>query len=378
MANTKLAKPLLVIAGLGLLAGLYGVFEALVYRTEPTGLGSYVPWGLGVALYLLFLGLSAGGLLVNCLVYILGKKELDRIAGVVTYATLITEVCAGIAIALDLGHWERMYRFFVSPSLTSPMFWMLVFFTAVLVVYAVKALAIIVGSQSLARLCSLVSIPVSLCFYATNGYFFSIITSHPAWSGAFTTIWFVLAALLSGGGLVTALAWFSQDESEVTLSLGRTVTVLLACFLIFEWLYFSAGYRGGRPDIATALTAMLTGRAAWSFWLLHVGLGLFLPLALLIVGRNSPSVVAWAGLLIVAGFLAYRYAFVVAPQSVPMLPGLDKAWQDPRLTLHYTPTLGEWLLTLWVFSLGLAGVVIGPRLFPRLFARPVWLQPLAR
>jgi molybdopterin-containing oxidoreductase family membrane subunit len=378
MANTKLSKPLLIIAGLGLLAGLYGVFEALVYRTAPTGLGSYVPWGLGVALYLLFLGLSAGGLLVNGLVYILGKTELDRIAGVVTYATLLTEVCAGIAIALDLGHWERMYRFIVSPSLTSPMFWMLIFFNAVLLVYAVKALAILTNNQSLARLCSIISIPVSLCFYATNGYFFSIITSHPAWSGAFTTIWFVLAALLSGGGLVTALAWFSQDESEVTLSLGRTVTVLLACFLLFEWLYFSAGYRGGRPDIAAVLNAMLTGQAAWSFWLLHIGLGLFLPLALLIVGRNSPSVVAWAGLLIVAGFLAYRYAFVVAPQSVSMLPGLDKAWQDPRLTLHYTPTLGEWLLTLWVFSLGLAGVVIGPRLFPRLFARPVWLQPLAR
>lgn len=378
MANTKRSNPLLLAAVLGLIAGLYGVFEALVFRTEPTGLGSYVPWGLGVALYLLFLGLSAGGLLINCLVYILGKKEMDRIAGIVTYATLLTEVCAGIAIALDLGHWERMYRFIVSPSPTSPMFWMLIFFTAVLVVYAVKALAIIVGNQSLARLCSLVSIPVSLCFYATNGYFFSIITSHPAWSGAFTTVWFVLAALLSGGGLTAALAWFVQDEAEVTVSLGRTVAVLLGCFLLFEWLYFSAGFRGGRPDLAMALTAMLTGQAAWSFWLVHIGLGLLLPLALLLVGRNSPAAVAWAGLLIVAGFLAYRYTFVVPAQSVPMLPGLDKAWQDPRLTLAYVPTLGEWLVTLWVFSLALAGFVLGPRLFPRLFSRPAWLQPLAR
>ena len=136
------------------------------------------------------------------------------------------------------------------------MFWMLIFFAAVLFVYVIKALAIVTGNQSLARVCSLVSIPVSLGFYATNGYFFSIVTSHPAWSGSFTTVWFVLAALLSGGGLVTALAWFSQEESEVTLSLGRTVAVLLACFLIFEWLYFSAGYRGGRSDIAGALTAM--------------------------------------------------------------------------------------------------------------------------
>jgi dimethyl sulfoxide reductase membrane subunit len=378
MAHTKLSKPLLIIAGMGLIAGLYGVGEALLYRTEATGLGSYVPWGLGVALYLLFLGLSAGGLVVSILLYLFGMKELDRVSGLATYATLLAEVCAGIAIALDLGHWERMYRFFLTPSLTSPMFWMLVFFGAVLAVYAIKAVAIACNLQGLACLCSLISIPVSLCFYGTNGYFFSIITSHPAWSGSFTTIWFVLAALVSGGALVTALAWFCQQESEATVALGKAVTLLLACLLIFEWLYVSAGFRGERPEVVMALTTMLAGKSAWSFWLLHVGLGMLLPLILLLLGRKSPAAVAWAGLLIVAGFLAYRYGFVVAPQSVPMLPGLDKAWQDPRLTLSYAPTLGEWLLTLWVFSLGLAGIVLGPRFFPRLFSRPGWLQPLAR
>jgi len=378
MANTKRSNPLLIVAGLGLLAGLYGVFEALVYRTEPTGLGSYVPWGLGVALYLLFLGLSAGGLVISIMLYVFGMKELDRISGLATYATLVAEVCAGIAIALDLGHWERMYRFAFTPSFSSPMVWMFVFFNAVLVIYLLKAWAVHSGNKGASKFLSIAHIPVSFLFYGTNGYFFSILTSHAAWSGPVIVVWFVLAAMLSGAALVMALAWFCQEEKEATVILGKTTLFLAICFLIVEWLYVSTGFRGGRPDMALALTHMLTGKASWSVWLFHAGLGLALPLLLLIWGRNAPAPLAWAGLCIVAGFLAYRYAFVVPAQSVPMLPGLDKAWQDPRLTLAYVPTLGEWLLTLWVFSLGLAGVVVGPRLFPRLFSRPAWLQPLAR
>ena len=151
MANTKLSKPLLVIAVLGLLAGLYGVVEALVYRTEATGLGSYVPWGLGVALYLLFLGLSAGGLVVSILLYLFGMKELDRVSGLATFATLLAEVCAGIAIALDLGHWERMYRFAFTPSFSSPMVWMFVFFNAVMVIYLLKAWAVHTGNKAASK-----------------------------------------------------------------------------------------------------------------------------------------------------------------------------------------------------------------------------------
>src|SRR5512140_1523240 len=109
--TAKISKPLLVLGLAGLAMGTYGLIEALLEGTHATNLGSYIPWGLGVALYLLFLGLSAGGLLVTCMIYIFGNKEMARLNALATLATLVAEVCAGIAIALDLGHWERMYRF---------------------------------------------------------------------------------------------------------------------------------------------------------------------------------------------------------------------------------------------------------------------------
>jgi molybdopterin-containing oxidoreductase family membrane subunit len=372
LSKEKINGPLLLLGLVGLAVGTYGIFEALVYRTHATNLTSYMPWGLGVALYLLFLGLSAGGLVVSCLIYLFGMKQIDRISGISTYITLLAEVCAGIAIALDLGRWERLYRFALTPSLTSPMFWMFVFFNGVMICYLFKAWAIYRNDAAMSRFWSLVHIPVSFLFYGTNGYFFSILTSHPAWSGPSIVLWFVLAALLSGGALVAALVWLVQREAEATVTLGKTVLLLLVLFGAFEWLYVMVGYRGGQLEVKAALDHMLFGPTGWSFWLVHVVLGTLIPLALLAGKTDNPRMVALAGLLIVAGFLSFRYGLLMAPQSAAMLPGLEQAWQHPRLALTYSPNLGEWLVTLWVCSLGLLGIIVGPKLFPKLFTRPSW------
>jgi dimethyl sulfoxide reductase membrane subunit len=368
--NANVSKPLLGLSLAGLAVGFYGIGEALIHRTAATGLGSYVPWGMGVSLYLLFLGLSAGGLLVSCLISFCGMAELKKVSGLATYATLVAEVCAGIAIALDLGHWERMFRFLSSPNLSSPMLWMLIFFTAMLVVYAFKALAIMSGNEAGERAWTIASIPVGFAFYGINGYFFSILTAHPLWSGAVTPVWFVVAALFSGGALVAALAWFSLGEKEATLALARAILPLMALFIFCEWLHVTVGFRSGVPDVAVGLERMLYGRGWTAFWLSHVGLGLALPLGLILFRRSNPAAVAWACVLIVLGFFGFRYAYVVSAQAAPMLPGLEKAWQHPRLALSYAPVAGEWLVTVWVFSLGLLAFALGPRIASGLYGRP--------
>jgi molybdopterin-containing oxidoreductase family membrane subunit len=362
--NARFSKPLIILGLAGLAAGFYGLIEALLEGTHATNLGSYTPWGLGVALYLLFLGLSAGGLLISSMIYIFGMKEMARLNALATLAALVCEVCAGIAIALDLGHWERMYRFVISPSLTSPMWWMFLFFNAMALVYTLKAWAIYSGNEALSRVWSLVSIPVSLIFYGINGYFFSVLTSRPVWSGPLTPVWFVVAALLSGGALLAALAWFSQRDGQATLKTGRAVLLLLVIFVLLEGLHVTVGYQGGRTEVVRALDSLLGGPGWWSFWLLHLAVGLVLPLLLLFSCKDSPPAVAWAGVLVVVGFLGFRYAYVVSAQSVPFLPGLDLAWQHARLSLTYCPSLGEWLLCLWVVSLGVLLYALGARYMP--------------
>jgi molybdopterin-containing oxidoreductase family membrane subunit len=359
-------KTVAFIAVLGLAAGAYGVFEALAYGTHATGLGSYTPWGIGVAFYLLFLGFSAGGLLLTLLIEVFGYKQFKPLVGVAVWQVLVSEVCAGIAIILDLGHWERIWRFIISPSPTSPMFWMLVFFNGVLLVYALKAYAIWRKDVGLEKAMTWLSIPVSLLFYGTNGYFFSILSSHPAWFGGLTPALFVIAALFSNGALLTVLARSQRADDKLVLGLGRVMLILLVLFWVLELLRLFVGLHAS-DEARAAFRLMLFGPDAWVYWLGGIVLCGLAPLVLLAAGWRSPAAATLAGLSIIAGFLAVRYAFLLPPQGVPMLPGLDQAFIDPRLSLTYTPLLGEWLVGVFVASLSLLAFALGPQLLPWLF-----------
>jgi len=365
--SDRINKPLALLAAAGCVAGAWGIVEALIEGTHATGLGSYTPWGLGVVVYLFFLGLSAGGLLLTLLTKVFGRTDLEPLSGLAVWLVIVTEVCAGIAIILDLGHWERSWRFVLSPDLGSPMFWMFLLFTALLLVYLLKARAMQKGDDAGAATMTWLSIPVGILFYGVNGFFFSILASHPVWNSSLVPVLFVVAALLSGGALLTFLAAvFGYGEAQVK-ALGRVVLLLLVIFAAIEWLHIAVGYMGGRPDVIRALDAMLGGKGLWAFWVVHTALGLALPLWLLARRDASVGGTAFACLLLALCFIGMRWGFVVSAQTVPALEGLPQAFQSARLTLDYCPSLGEWLVTLFVASLGLLGFVLGPRLAPGLF-----------
>ena len=360
-------KTLLYLSFVGLSALAYSLVDVFIHRAGGTNLGSYVPWGMGVVMYLLFVGFSAGGLLISAITQVHGVKELKPLGGLATYAALVAEVCAGIAIASDLGRFERMFNFVLSPSLTSPMFWMLVFFTAVLFVSFMKAWAFAKLNDAAVSFWSWVSIPVGLAFYSTNGFFFSLLTGHGLWSGPIIPVMFVCAALLCGGALVTALAWWSRDDRESVVRLQVIVGRLLIAFMLLEGLWLWIGWQGGREETVAAIRSLAAGPGAWAFWGLHVLAGAVLPLFMLFQGGNNPGRTSWACLLILAGFAGARWAFVIPAQSVAMLPGLENAWQHPRLTLSYLPSLAEWSMAVGVVGLALFGFIMGPKVFPGLY-----------
>jgi molybdopterin-containing oxidoreductase family membrane subunit len=363
--STSLQKYLLGVACAGLLAGAWGIIEALMYGTHATGLTSYVPWGLGVALYLTFLGFSAGGLPLALATTVFGKHEYEELSGLVAWTVVVMELCAGLAIVLDLGHMERMYRFITAPAFTSPMAWMFVFFNALLLVYAIKIWALLNKNTALAYRMTVLSIPVALLFYGTNGYIFGVLNHHPIWGGALTPLYFVVAALMAGTALMCFLSWALGYKPKLTMGVGYGVLTLILLFALLEILIGLTGFQSGDTDTKLALNAILTGGNGTVFWTLHVGLGMVVPVILLL--RHTASASALASFCVMASFLATRWVFVIPPQSVPPLPGLDQAFIHERLALTYTPHLGEWLMVLFVFSLALLGFVLGPRLLPGLF-----------
>ena len=56
-------------------------------------------------------------------------KRFERLGPLAVLTLLVSLLCEGIIISLDLGHPMRVYRFLVTPSFTSMLTWLVVFIT---------------------------------------------------------------------------------------------------------------------------------------------------------------------------------------------------------------------------------------------------------
>jgi molybdopterin-containing oxidoreductase family membrane subunit len=368
------AKTAVAVGLLGILVGSYGMFERLAYGLNPVAFGSYVPWGLWVSFYLFFLGLSAGAFLITTLTYVFGMKRLEALAPISAFTVLVCLLCEGLFILLDLGTVSRsFYQFFLSPSFTSLLTWMLVLFSAMGAIYALKTYLLVRGgARRLVTLLSWISMPVGLLFYGTNGAFFAILANRPLWNSSLTPLLFIVAALLSGGALITFLSYtFLKNESSkacigstACLDLGHVIKYLLILFLALEVMQFSVGYVSAKPNLVAVLNYILAGPSWWVFWVVHLFIGSLVPLAVLFLSGGDSKKVAQAALLIVVTFVAVRYDFVVPEFSVYPLDGLESAFVHPRLSTAYSPNLNEWLVSVWIISLGLLAFTLGVSRIP--------------
>lgn len=405
MNNNKeyLFRFLLALSVVGLLAGSWGVYEIMRYGKHATALGSYVTWGLWVAVYLFFLGLTAGAFLITILTYVFRVKIFAPVGPLSAFTVLVALTCEVITISFDLGHMFRTYRFLLTPSFTSMITWMVLFTNAMLLIYILECYFLLRENlilwskeedrpgQALYRFLafgkreyteldraadhrrvhtiSIISLPVGLIFYGVNGAIFAILLNRPLWNGALTPLLFIVTALVSGGALITLLTYVFHIDDKLVRYLGQVVRFLLVVFLLLEGFQFFVGYMTGVVAEITSLNIIAFGPYWWVFWVFHVFLGSLIPLYLLARHRASPGAVAWACFLIVITFIAVRLNTVIPDQAVYKLEGLEATFYHARLrTAEYFPNLTEWLVSVWVFSLGMLAFLLGSRWLPLIVA----------
>jgi len=396
--NEKLFRTLLGISILGLLIGTGGLINFFIHGKSTLALGSYIPWGLWVSLYTFFLGLTAGAFLITILTYVFRIKVFYGIGPLAAFTVVVVIICEMIIITLDLGHPVRMYRLLITPGFKSMIFWMVVFTMAMLIIYILETYYLLREEiihwsqdpgiknrkiyQSLAlgrtayteedrqqdqrrvRLLSLLSIPVGLFFYGSNGAVFAVLLNRPIWNSTLTPLLFIISALVSGGALIVLLTFMFKRDDNVIHLLGLTIRFLLVVMLILEFLHFFISYQWDVVYIVAALDLVLYGPYWWNFWIVHIAVGSLLPLYLMIFYPYNSRLLAWACFLIVFTFIAFRLNFVIPDQAVYKLEGLDASYFHDRLRTAYVPNLTEWLVSLWVISLGLLAFLLGARWLP--------------
>lgn len=385
-----------------LVAGAFGLYDRLIYGHLHANYGSIVTWGLWVAAYIYFIGLSAGAFLVSSLVYVFNVQRFERIGRLAVFTALVTLLLALLSISLDLGHMGRAWHIVAYPNFKSPMAWMIWLYSAYMFIllgemWFLLRHDLVVGAaaggwrgriyrllslgsrhtspertaqdRKIVRALATIGVPLAIMFHGGVGALFGTVAARPHWHSGLFPILFLLSALVSGGALLTlAAAIFQQGLSrnrDTVLALGQLVLGLLLLDVLFQFSEFLIAFRGGIPGHIAGLKLVISGPYWWVFWGWQIGIGTVLPVLLLVLPtRRDPRWVALAGLLIAAGLFGLRLNIVIPGLAVEEIRGLGEAVASMRVHPHYFPSISEWLLNAGIVGLGLVLFGIGEILLP--------------
>ena len=402
MARRMLNSAILAVWLALALLGAAGVSERVLYGHQAAAYGSYVVWGLWVSAYIYFIGLSAGSFLLSSLIYVFEVRELERVGRTSLFVAIITLPMALLSIWFDLGRMGRFYRVFTDPNFGSMMAWMVWLYTLYTIVITVELWLALRGDlarwslhggpqgavgrclsfskgplterqeergRSWLKTLAVVGIPLAFAFCGGVGALFGAVSARPFWNSQLMPILFLTGALVSGGALmafVVTAFWPQWDEEHqrTVAYLGRVVLGLLLFDILLEWAEFSVPMWYGVGREYDLLLRILFGEFWWVFWVLHLGLGTLIPLALLLARGNRPWAVGLAGLLIAVTFMTVRLNIVIPSLIESHLEGLQNAFVHPRLVFSYVPSLFEWQVLFFVLAVGSALFFIGRRELP--------------
>jgi protein NrfD len=368
--------------------GAIGIGERIVLGDRLGFDGSYIPWGMWVAAYIFFIGLSAGAFLLSSLVYVFGFRQFEQIGPLALFTAAVTLAMALISILFDLGHMERFWEVFVRPQFHSMMAWMVWLYTSYFLLllgelfFALRRRVVrlnpdqVRGDDRRLRILGTIGVPLAIAFHGGVGALFGTVVAREYWNTAIFPVIFLSGALLSGSALLTAIVvflWPRRDDAWRALvgNLARIVLVLMLLELVLEFAEFTipAWYQVG-PEAGTIMY-VLFGPFWYVFWIVYGLFGVVVPLVLLT--RRGPIARGVGAALVAVTFFAVRLNLVIPGLIAPELQGLEHAYFDPvqnRLTYSYLPSVFEWQVTLGVVALGTALFYLGYRFLPLLGSHP--------
>src|SRR3989338_5619587 len=352
--------------------GAVAVLERLFIGKRLVNLGSYVTWGLWVSLYIYLIGLSSGSYIFSSLASVFNLKVFQKLAKVSLLTSLVTLLAALLTITLDLGHWERFWYVFIHPTPSSMMSWMVWLYSAYFLLLLVHTFYTFTKSEGATKILSVIGFPFAIAIPVCGGSLFGVVGARPYWHSAIFPVLFLFEALLSGVALITLLGivmGLAKDDSAGAFSiLSKIILGLLSANIILEGAVLAVPLWGQIAYHIDAVKLVLFGQFWWIFWIVHMGLGVILPLFLLLKKTTLNKLGLAAG-LIAFTFMSVRLNIVIPALSIPELKGLENAFIEKRLLFSYVPSLHEWQVSLFIVTLAIGLFYLGMKFLPKLEMR---------
>ena len=390
------------LLGLLILGGLFAWYQQLQLGLAATGMRNVFSWGLYIMLFVLFVGLSAGGLIISSAPKFFHSNEYESLARFGVLLSLASIVVAGLLILPDIGRPGRIYQFFTSPDLRSPMVWDFAF----VVLYGLFnvwylwlltrrdlaardspwALGVTdstAGRETDRRLAfwsAAIALPLAVMLHSVTGWIFATQVGRGSWFSPLVAPTFIAKALVSGLGLLLVAAILADrlTKFELHAELRTRLGKFLGVFLAVHVVYLVAAERlphawAANFEFWAITSGFLVGDTSY-FWLWTV-VGGAIPIALLAIPtvREKAWAVFTAGALAVFGvvFEGVRLIFVgYESVNIDLAPGVSvgeyagmgsNVWS---VTGAYTPTLIEFAISLGIIAFGALILTVGLRFVP--------------
>jgi Fe-S-cluster-containing dehydrogenase component/formate-dependent nitrite reductase membrane component NrfD len=281
-----------------------------------------IPWGKKIASYLWTKSIAAGVLLISALALNLGFDQdaplLYLLSPLVALAFL--GITTGLLV-LDLKKPGRFFYLLTKPNLNS---W-LVLGGYVLIIYGLLALVWLYYGWRGEMIPAFVVWPAAVFAVASAGYsafLFAQARGRDFWQSPLLFWHLIVQAIAAGAATLTLLAAlqfvtpYQFVSGQMLYWLGNLLAVALFAGLamMLGELFMSHA----SEDVARSGNLLLRGALWKQFWLLVVGLGVVLPIALTVWPTTSIYPNLAAALLALAGLWVYENLWIKAGQAMAL------------------------------------------------------------
>ena len=342
------------------------LYEQLAHQLEQV-IGYIYPneveiqWSILIVVYPFLTGIVAGAFILASLVKVFNVKEVQPTYRLALLTALAFLLIAPLPLQMHLGHPERALEIFLTPQTTSAMamfgfvyawYLMGILLLEVWFEYRHQLIVIADGARGLtklfyrvlslfsrdtspealafdkraSRVITIVGIPSAFLLHGYVGFIFGSVKANPWWGSVLMPIVFLMSAIVSGIAMVILLYMIlslARNEKLDMQCLDKMASFLFIAVIVdfsLEALDFIHRLYQSEESVKI-LGELISVKLFMNLVVLQVILGMFVPLALLIVARTGRFVDDMRKLLyflsvilILMGIFSTRWNVVIGGQ----------------------------------------------------------------
>lgn len=321
-----------------------------------------VYWGVLIATYFFYTGLSAGSFVLSSLGGVFGIEKYKIVAKPGIIMAIVLLAFAPLHLIADLAQPTRFWYLLVNIEWTSAMSYgvlLLLLYPVNCIIYAwfmfredlIKGVFkyldwrgklyrwlvfgdIRLDEQALMRdrkwgkRFGVLGVPLALLVHGYTGFILADVQVRALWHTAMMPFIFLMSAMVSGTGLFIIVLMLVEKFKQGKLvpeirNIIKDMAQLMKWFIVVDGAMMVATFiilwYGNREAYAAGYF-LLRGEEQIGFLGIEVGLGMLVPLIMLSIPRMKSSLfwITVASVLTMIGVLAMRINFVVGGQKIPL------------------------------------------------------------